>query len=645
MNHDPRVIERVLDLLGKWGWETGDRQLREELEAAPDEVTRAAHGLFLGWRSAVRGSYDEAEEQFRALAEVPPLAGWATLGRGYVAMRRRDYPGALGLLARASALADPADDALHGNIGRVRGETMYKEGRPADQALEVLYGALERLGRDRYTTGRVLDVLGMVYAGKDNFHAAREFYDQAVRHAQGFGDEAGLARTYGQLGRLYLDWEDLGRAEEYFRKDLELAQKTRDERGQAQMYNHLGQVALARGERAGAEGRRADADQRRLEAEGWLKAGILACREGSWPVEEGYACKDLARLRQAQGDLADAELQARRAEELFRPAAFAEGLAHVERVLGVVRRDQGRHAESEGLLRSALSHFDDTAERAEAARTQLEIARTRLAAHGPGPLVSQEFQQALLRAESCRRSVLVRRVEVELEAVDREAFCTHAYRRVRGRGIDEDASSLTTGSTAIATILFLDLQGFTRYSQGMDPETVMMTLNQMMADLEAILERHQAKVTAYLGDGFMAMVREARHAERAVEAALDMMAVLSSFNRPRSVLGLPLLPARVGINTGGVFLGNVGTYHKLDYTAIGAAVNLAARLQAEGRPGLPCVSRATWDLLQDRFAAESDRPRSVDLKGIGACEVWDIIGRKDRLAARASPRGAPPPSP
>jgi hypothetical protein len=107
----------------------------------------------------------------------------------------------------------------------------------------LLYEALELLGREHLGTGRVLDTLGMVYASKDNFHAACEFYRHALASKERFDDDAGLALTHGRLGRLSLDWGNLDTTAQHFAEDLRIAQRIRDTFGVALMHNHLGQVA------------------------------------------------------------------------------------------------------------------------------------------------------------------------------------------------------------------------------------------------------------------------------------------------------------------------------------------------------------------------------------------------------------------
>lgn len=331
----------------------------------------------------------------------------------------------------------------------------------------------------------------------------------------------------------------------------------------------------------------------------------------------------------AEGHVDEAAAQAQKAEGLFTKAAFFEGIAHVNLVWGMIWRTQGHYDEAERALRSALAYFVDTdGGRAEAARTKLEEARTLRARPAPRPMVKAALLEALDRAERCRRDTLVGDIEAELKKVDETEHCLHVYRRARGRDVREDTVSLLKGIREDATVIFLDLQGSTDYARNQDPEVVMITLNQMMADLAGVLERHSASVTAYLGDGFMALLRGTNHAKRAVAAALDLDAAMGAFNRPREVLMLPLLRVRIGIGTGEVFIGNVGTYQKMDFTAIGTTVNLAARLQPEAEPGLPCISHTTYEHVQESFIFKEGNPRTVPLKGLGERQVWDVVGRR-----------------
>ncbi len=630
MSEQPAVVEQVLALLGQYGWEEGYRKLRAELESR-GRRGREVEEFFLGWMAAEGGDFPAAQAHLEAVAGAPPLRGWDRVGFAFVALRQKNFRAMHALLDEGDAAAAPPDRMLHATLLHLRGALAYHEGR-SPEALPLLTKALEVYGTDHFGSGRVLDTLGMIYAGRGNFHAARLFFQRAVECKRRFGDQSGEALSHGQLGRLYADWGNPGnRAEEHFKEDLKIAQRAGDERGQAQMCNALGRLALARGEGEAARGQEALARKHWEDAAGLLDDGIRRCRGRGWDALEGYLRKDRALLWLAQGRPAEAQEQADRAEALFRRPrpAFAEGLAHLNRVRGLVCRQRQQWEEARRALREALNYFDANQEAVEVARTQFEIARTRRAAGEAAPLVADALLQALGAAESCRRADLVRQIEQELRAVDYHAYAEHVYRRVRGREVTEDSCSLLDGRREPLTALYLDLKGSTEFALATDAEEVMAAINQMMADFVAVLRRRGAGVSAFRGDGFLALVRGQDHAFRAVAAGLELCQALAEFNQPRQLLRLQPFTARVGVSTGEAFLGNVGTYDKMDYTALGTPVNLGARLEAIAEPGCPCISRQTYEAVRGRVRYRGGSPRKVKLKGLEALgdhEVWDVVG-------------------
>ena len=322
-----------------------------------------------------------------------------------------------------------------------------------------------------------------------------------------------------------------------------------------------------------------------------------------------------------------AEDHAMAASDIFQSRGFEEGLAHVRRVVGMLRSEQQRAEDAQVSLQAALRHFRETRQPAEVARTLLAVARACAAAGEPRPLVSSAFLEALSAAEGCRRAQLVRQIEEELKLLDPAIYCNCVYRRVRGRAVMDDAVSLIDGIREPATVMFLDLQGSTELLRFRDPGEMLMTLNEMMAIFSAVLRKYDAQVNGFRGDGFLALLRGPNDAIRAVEAALELHKAMGVFNEPRAILDLPPWIARIGINSGEIFLGNVGTYDKLDFSAIGHTVNLAARLEGIAEMGMPCIGRGTYEKVQHQFRFAASNPRTVMLKGLGATEVWDVAGR------------------
>jgi serine/threonine protein kinase/class 3 adenylate cyclase len=625
---DP-VAAEALVLLRTWGWEAGVGKLKASLlkREVPSEAW-----LLHNWLRGDEHVPAETIQGFRGLRQHAALAGWVLLGQAWQANRDHLFDRTEGLLREAQAVGDPRDNILQSALGLQRGFWLYQEGR-LGEALAALHQALGLCGHDHFLTADVLGTLGLVYANKNNFQAAHELIQQALLAHRRFDNDRVIARCFRHLGEIYLDWNYLDRAEEVFQRGLDLGLKRQDERVQAIMFLYLGRVALARGQQAAQAGKKS-ARQEYARSRQWLDAAIAAHHAAGRRNSEATGLRERALLALAEDDYPAAQAHAARAEELFAEGSHEEGLARVRLVRGMVARRRGEHVEAQRLLRQALTHFDRIADYVEGTRSQLEIART-LADSGALPqIVCAAYLDALHRAESCRRTYLVSDIEEELQALDREAYWRHIVGRSRGRMAAVDTASLADGSSETASVLFLNLRQFMPFCQGMEPEEVMQTLNHLMADLGEPLRKAEAQVTAYLGGGFMALVRGPGHAWRAVDVALELLAVVEEFNRPRAVLGLQQLPVRIGVASGPLCLGNIGTYQKMDFTAVGNPVNLASRLVRQAETSSPCISKETRDLVGDRFRYAPGSPRTLDLGSLGRHEVYDVVARKQGLMSR-----------
>jgi class 3 adenylate cyclase len=453
----------------------------------------------------------------------------------------------------------------------------------------------------------------MYYAARDNFAAARALLEKSIVLKRRFADDAGLAIAYGNLGRLYLDWGLLDQAEAAFNEDLRLAEQVEDSRGAAQMYNSLGRVELERGNWAAAEA--------------YLAHSVEAARPIEARVLEGFARRDLAWALAMQGNFPAAEEQAQAAGELFQSLGFQEGLAHVDWAWGRIFRLEGRAAEAQPRLQSAYRYFHTSGQWVAAARTRLEIAQALRAAGASDKVVLRELQEAMVLAERTRHDRIVTAVENELRDCSEVEYYRQLYRRAQGRDRPEERVSLTDGVRETASVLFLDLRGSTQYGLETDPEIVMTDFNQMMAGFAAVLKAEGVTICGYRGDGFMALARGRDHARRAVRAALKLFAALADFNRPRELLELAPLEVRIGINTGEVFLGNVGTYEKMEFAALGTAANLGARIESAAQPGLPAIGESTYQQVRRHCEFAPGNPRRVQAKGFqeGEIAVWDVL--------------------
>ncbi|MGH1357229.1 MAG: CHASE2 domain-containing protein [Burkholderiaceae bacterium] len=134
------------------------------------------------------------------------------------------------------------------------------------------------------------------------------------------------------------------------------------------------------------------------------------------------------------------------------------------------------------------------------------------------------------------------------------------------------------------TVMFADIRGFTRIAEKMPPEILREYLNEVLTDLTECIYRYHGTVDKYMGDAVMAFwgapVEDPDHAEKAVCAAIDMQEAVKRLSERFVARGFPPVSIGVGINTGVVRVGDMGSKLRRAYTVIGDAVNLASRLEA-----------------------------------------------------------------
>jgi class 3 adenylate cyclase len=155
------------------------------------------------------------------------------------------------------------------------------------------------------------------------------------------------------------------------------------------------------------------------------------------------------------------------------------------------------------------------------------------------------------------------------------------------RGLLEDPASLKLGGERrVQTILFADLEGFTVLSERLDPETLFQLLNGYLETVTQVVTGHRGIIDKFIGDGVIAFwgpPLEPRHAARACLAALELVQRMAQPTALCLKLHLPPLRVRVGLATGEVLVGNIGSNSKYNYTVMGDIANLASRLEGANK--------------------------------------------------------------
>lgn len=185
------------------------------------------------------------------------------------------------------------------------------------------------------------------------------------------------------------------------------------------------------------------------------------------------------------------------------------------------------------------------------------------------------------------------------------------YESVREAAAKEGAP---TAALKDLTVLFMDVVGFTTFSEQRPPEEVVELLNELFSVSAHVIRQRSGDIDKFIGDCVMAVFIDAQDA---VDAARDILGTaLPALNKARAERGLPPVRTRVGINSGRLVQGDIGGGDRKDMTVIGDVVNTASRVEGAADPGSFLVSESTYSRL--RRPEEFEFAKELTLKGKSA---------------------------
>ena len=159
------------------------------------------------------------------------------------------------------------------------------------------------------------------------------------------------------------------------------------------------------------------------------------------------------------------------------------------------------------------------------------------------------------------------------------------------------------GKKRSLTVMMSDLRGFTAMSEKMDPQKLITMLNHYLGEMTEIIEKRKGSIIEFLGDGIFAIfgapLAIENHASNAVAAAVEMQMRMEEINRWNEEHGFPQLEMGIGINTGEVIVGNIGSERRSKYGVMGSHVNLCGRIESYTVGGQVLVSPVTRSMIKE----------------------------------------------
>lgn len=433
-----------------------------------------------------------------------------------------------------------------------------------------------------------------------------EIYDKALEaHAQSkayldqLHDPVGLSDYYNNMGSIFRRKGEFGQALDYFFEASRIHEELNDKEGLADGYND---IAKTYGQ-IGQYDKAMEYVEKALEIA--QKAGLLDDVRYAYAVYEG--------IYKAQGDFKSALDYSHKKE------AIKDSLMNIEKIEQANRLKI--QYEREALKLQEINFQKDQALREERARLVLVSLGSVLLLLLVFALFSYNRYRMKNRAN---KDLEEKNEELDLERRRSDALLLNILPEETAEELKRTGKAKPRSYDEVS-VLFCDFKGFTKISERLSTEELIAELDYCFKEFDNIMEDYGIEKIKTIGDSYMAAaglpVTNSHHAFDAVGAAIEMQAFLHKLKKEREKEGNPSFEARIGIHTGHVIAGVVGS-KKFAYDIWGDTVNTASRMETAGECGKVNISQSTYEWIKDDFACT---PRGkIKAKNKGEIDMYFV---------------------
>lgn len=210
-----------------------------------------------------------------------------------------------------------------------------------------------------------------------------------------------------------------------------------------------------------------------------------------------------------------------------------------------------------------------------------------------------------------------------------KTFSRFVSHNVAGSLMEDPDKVQLGGSRVEATVLFADISGFTKLSESLEPSVIHNLLNEYFTLIDNIAVKHNGHIDKYIGDCAMILFgvpqADENHSINAVKCGIEIQTVVNQYNKDCKEQGDITVEFSIGINSGTMLAGNMGSEQRMEYTVVGNSVNLASRLSSVAKAGQVIVTRELHDLQALDTTFDTSRAGVVELHGTAdPIEIWQI---------------------
>lgn len=536
---------------------------------------------------------------------------------------------------------------------------------------------------DRPGMAESLNNMGIMYHGTGDLLQAIRFYQEGLRIQEELDDKPQLTTSLLNMGVLYFDLGDTLQALRFSSRCLEMQKQINDSSGMAYVlrfigviesrrgnfdksFDHLSQSLLIRSalndSRGIAYSSQSIANLYRLHK---MYKEALPYYERARAImtslrdKEGLAVvvQDLAGFYYDQGNLAAAAKAAMEALRLSRELGFPQNISSAGQLLYRIYRKQNSYTEALEMLElydRMRDSIDNQEIRKESTRLQLQFDFERkssadsLAAATERELLAGRIERERLQRNAItgilllviifaiftftryrlirnqKRIIEVTNRELEKEKQRTEELLLNILPEQTAAELRESGSSPARFYPDV-TVMFTDFRGFTGIASEMKAEELVAEINYCYSAFDNFIAECGIEKIKTIGDGYLCAgglpVPSDDHAMKVTEAAIRIRDFLAAYREDRISRNRPYFEARIGIHTGPVVAGIVGT-RKFAYDIWGDTVNIAARIEAAGEPGKINVSAATRNRIQHQYTCSYRG--EIETRGKGKLEMYFV---------------------